>query len=73
MMYSQLKPYVSLKVKLSREQRDEIYGKLPEGGLTPEHYYATGPRSRETTVEPITRDESDILTLERTEETEGKR
>ena len=40
----QLKPYVYSKVKLSRDQKDEIYGKLPQGGLTPEHYLKVAPR-----------------------------
>lgn len=37
-LFVQLKPYVSTSVYLSREQKTEIYGKLPKGGLNGEHY-----------------------------------
>ena len=40
----QLKPYVYSKVKLTRDQKNEIYGKMPQGGLTPEHYLKVAPR-----------------------------
>jgi large subunit ribosomal protein L41 len=34
-----MKPYVALDVKLTEEQKKEVYGKLPPGGLTGSHYY----------------------------------
>ncbi|KAI0643300.1 hypothetical protein C8Q79DRAFT_915637 [Trametes meyenii] len=41
---SSLKPYVSTTVPISRSFTKELYGKLPRGGLTPEHYYKVAPR-----------------------------
>ena len=41
---SQLKAYVYSKVKFTRDQKNVIYGKLPQGGLTPEHYLKVAPR-----------------------------
>ncbi|KAI0631500.1 hypothetical protein C8Q77DRAFT_1159282 [Trametes polyzona] len=41
---SSLKPYVSTSVPVSRDFTRELYGKLPRGGLTPEHYYKIAPR-----------------------------
>ncbi|KAA1472401.1 hypothetical protein DENSPDRAFT_838659 [Dentipellis sp. KUC8613] len=41
---SPLKPYVHLDVKLTNAQKKEVYGKLPRGGMTGEHYFATVPR-----------------------------
>ena len=40
----QLKAYVSTKVPVSRSFTQELYGKLPRGGLTAEHYYKIAPR-----------------------------
>ncbi|KAI0821786.1 hypothetical protein BC628DRAFT_1393635 [Trametes gibbosa] len=39
-----LKPYVSATVPASRSFTKELYGKLPRGGLTPEHYFKIAPR-----------------------------
>ncbi|KAF9652474.1 hypothetical protein BDM02DRAFT_3108999 [Thelephora ganbajun] len=39
-----LKPYVYSKVKLTKVQKSEVYGKLPQGGLTPEHYLKVASR-----------------------------
>ncbi|KAI0755675.1 hypothetical protein C8Q74DRAFT_1304954 [Fomes fomentarius] len=41
---SALKAYVSTKVPVSRAFNKELYGKLPRGGLTGEHYYKIAPR-----------------------------
>ncbi|KAI0327480.1 hypothetical protein GY45DRAFT_1308705 [Cubamyces sp. BRFM 1775] len=41
---SALKAYVSTTVRHSRDFNKELYGKLPRGGLTPEHYYKIAPR-----------------------------
>ncbi|KAH8105437.1 hypothetical protein BXZ70DRAFT_1061991 [Cristinia sonorae] len=49
---SPLRPYVNVDVKLSREQKQEIYGKLPQGGLTGEHYLAIAPRLDNTSKQP---------------------
>ena len=35
----QLKPYVAMNVKLTEGQKKQVYGKLPQGGLTGSHYY----------------------------------
>jgi len=35
---SPLKPYVALGVHLTNSQRKAVFGKLPENGLTPEHF-----------------------------------
>ncbi|OSC98600.1 hypothetical protein PYCCODRAFT_1417491 [Trametes coccinea BRFM310] len=48
---SALKPYVSTQVKASREFNKELYGKLPRGGLTGEHYYKIAPRLDPSEVE----------------------
>ncbi|KAJ3483624.1 hypothetical protein NLI96_g6188 [Meripilus lineatus] len=45
---SPLKPYVSVGVKLTDEQKTEVYGKLPRGGLTGEHYFKIAPRVSQT-------------------------
>ncbi|THH14580.1 hypothetical protein EW146_g5769 [Bondarzewia mesenterica] len=42
---SPLKPYVDSTVKLSNAQKREIFGKLPAGGMTGAHYFATAPRA----------------------------
>ncbi|TCD66124.1 hypothetical protein EIP91_001733 [Steccherinum ochraceum] len=42
---SQLRPYVSVNVKLTEDQKREVYGKLPQGGLTGEQYFAIAPRT----------------------------
>ncbi|KAF9788447.1 hypothetical protein BJ322DRAFT_1106438 [Thelephora terrestris] len=39
-----LRPYVFSNVRLTRDQKEDIYGKLPQGGLTPEHYLTLAPR-----------------------------
>ena len=41
----QLRPYVYKAVRLTEEQKQEVYGPLPQGGLTPETYYNIAPRS----------------------------
>ncbi|OJT10825.1 hypothetical protein TRAPUB_12694 [Trametes pubescens] len=41
---SPLKAYVSTTVPVSRAFTKELYGKLPRGGLTPEHFYKIAPR-----------------------------
>ncbi|RPD54547.1 hypothetical protein L226DRAFT_493546 [Lentinus tigrinus ALCF2SS1-7] len=41
---SSLKAYVSTTVPVSRAFNKELYGKLPRGGLTGEHYYKIAPR-----------------------------
>jgi hypothetical protein len=34
-----LKPYVAMDAKITAKQRKDVYGKLPQGGLTGSHYY----------------------------------
>jgi large subunit ribosomal protein L41 len=34
-----MKPYVAMDVKLTEKQKREVYGKLPQGGLSGSHYY----------------------------------
>lgn len=46
--HSQLRPYVDVSAKLSNKQRNEIFGKLPHGGLTAEHYFNIAPRTKNT-------------------------
>lgn len=46
--HSQLRPYVDVSAKLSNKQRNEIFGKLPHGGLTAEHYFIIAPRTKNT-------------------------
>ncbi|KAI0739359.1 hypothetical protein C8Q80DRAFT_1221870 [Daedaleopsis nitida] len=41
---SPLKAYVSTTVPVSRAFNKELYGNLPRGGLTAEHYYKIAPR-----------------------------
>ncbi|KAL7278197.1 hypothetical protein ACG7TL_008171 [Trametes sanguinea] len=41
----------SSAVKASREFNKELYGKLPRGGLTGEHYYKIAPRLDPSEVE----------------------
>ena len=41
----QLRPYVYKAVRLTEEQKQEFYGPLPQGGLTPQTYYDIAPRS----------------------------
>ena len=41
---SQLKAYVSTTIPVSRAFNKELYGKLPRGGLTGEHYFKIAPR-----------------------------
>ncbi|KAI0346359.1 hypothetical protein BDW22DRAFT_1352413 [Trametopsis cervina] len=41
---SPLRPYVSTQVNLDPLQKRQIYGKLPRGGLTGEHYFRIAPR-----------------------------
>ena len=41
----QLRPYVYKAVRLTEEQKQEVYGPLPQGGLTPQTYYNIAPRS----------------------------
>ncbi|KAI0067003.1 hypothetical protein BV25DRAFT_1775450, partial [Artomyces pyxidatus] len=41
---SSLKPYVDFSVKLTNAQKREIFGKLPRGGMTAEHYFLKAPR-----------------------------
>ncbi|KAK7678545.1 hypothetical protein QCA50_010922 [Cerrena zonata] len=41
---SPLRPYVYKTVKLTEDQKREVYGPLPQGGLTPETYYKIAPR-----------------------------
>ncbi|RDX40653.1 hypothetical protein K466DRAFT_666217 [Polyporus arcularius HHB13444] len=41
---SSLKAYVSTTIPISRAFNKELYGKLPRGGLTGEHYYKIAPR-----------------------------
>ena len=40
-----LRPYVYKAVRLTEEQKQEVYGPLPQGGLTPQTYYDIAPRS----------------------------
>ncbi|OCH87615.1 hypothetical protein OBBRIDRAFT_796063 [Obba rivulosa] len=42
---SPLRPYVDVAVRLTRQQNREVYGKLPRGGLTGEHYFKIAPRT----------------------------
>ena len=51
-VFPQLKPYVYSKVKLTKDQKNEIYGKLPQGGLTPEHYLEIAPRFGSESSQP---------------------
>lgn len=53
---TQLKPYVAVGVKLTEGQKKEIYGKLPRGGLTGEHYFKIAPRT--TTTNSVTETKS---------------
>ncbi|KAI0254621.1 hypothetical protein BJV78DRAFT_1185696 [Lactifluus subvellereus] len=41
---SPLRPYVDLGVRLTNNQKREIFGKLPRGGMTGEHYFQKAPR-----------------------------
>ncbi|KAI0773178.1 hypothetical protein BD413DRAFT_539887 [Trametes elegans] len=41
---STLKAYVSTRVPVDRSINEQLYGKLPRGGLTPEVYYQVAPR-----------------------------
>ncbi|KAI0710888.1 hypothetical protein C8Q76DRAFT_739059 [Earliella scabrosa] len=41
---SALKAYVSTTIPVSRAFNKELYGKLPRGGLTGEHYFKIAPR-----------------------------
>ena len=50
-LLQQLKAYVSTTVPVSRAFNKELYGKLPRGGLTPEHYYKIAPRLDPAQVE----------------------
>jgi large subunit ribosomal protein L41 len=38
-MVSQLKPYVAMDVKLTEKEKNQVFGKLPQGGLSGSHYY----------------------------------
>jgi large subunit ribosomal protein L41 len=42
--WGQLRPYVDLNARLTNEQKREIFGKLPRGGMTGEHYFQNAPR-----------------------------
>ena len=48
----QLRPYVSMDVKLTTAQKREVYGKLPPGGLSGEYYFAFAPRTDSNSVPP---------------------
>ncbi|KAI0087450.1 hypothetical protein BDY19DRAFT_955845 [Irpex rosettiformis] len=48
---SPLRAYVSTQVNLTPEQKHEVYGKLPQGGLTGEHYYNIAPTSETSKLE----------------------
>ncbi|KAH9850919.1 hypothetical protein C2E23DRAFT_833395 [Lenzites betulinus] len=50
---SPLKAYVSTTVPVSRSFTKELYGKLPRGGLTPEHYYKIAPRLDADQIEAL--------------------
>ncbi|KAI8977821.1 hypothetical protein BD414DRAFT_495729 [Trametes punicea] len=55
---SPLKPYVSTRVRVSPDTNKELYGKLPRGGLTPEHYYKIAPPLYEpANAEAVAREE----------------
>ncbi|KAN0130119.1 hypothetical protein V8E53_012064, partial [Lactarius tabidus] len=41
---SPLRPYVDLGVRLTAEQRREVFGKLPRGGITGEYYFEKASR-----------------------------
>ncbi|KAI0915423.1 hypothetical protein AcV5_003651 [Taiwanofungus camphoratus] len=41
---SSLRPYVDVNVRLTDEQKHEVYGKLPPGGMTGQHYLAIAPQ-----------------------------
>jgi len=41
---SPLKPYVYSKVQLTRDQKHEVLGKFPQGGITGEHLLKVAPR-----------------------------
>ncbi|KAI9429313.1 hypothetical protein H4582DRAFT_1380535 [Lactarius indigo] len=43
-VFGQLRPYVDLGVRLTTGQRREIFGKLPRGGMTGEHYFEKASR-----------------------------
>jgi large subunit ribosomal protein L41 len=43
-VFGQLRPYVDLGVRLTAAQRRDIFGKLPRGGMTGEHYFEKAPR-----------------------------
>lgn len=43
-IFDQLRPYVDLGVRLTAAQRRDIFGKLPRGGMTGEHYFEKAPR-----------------------------
>ncbi|TBU24619.1 hypothetical protein BD309DRAFT_663721 [Dichomitus squalens] len=45
---SALKPYVSTQVRVSpKDLNEELYGKLPRGGLTGQHFFNIATRSSE--------------------------
>lgn len=50
-LLAQLKAYVSTTVPVSRSFNEELYGKLPHGGLTGEHYFKIARRMRPSAVE----------------------
>ncbi|KAI0791162.1 hypothetical protein C8Q75DRAFT_715863 [Abortiporus biennis] len=50
---SPLRPYVALDVKLSKKEKQEIYGELPRGGLTPEHFLQIAPKLARSEPVPV--------------------
>ncbi|KDQ53346.1 hypothetical protein JAAARDRAFT_39403 [Jaapia argillacea MUCL 33604] len=41
-----LRPYVERSTKLLTSERNKVYGKLPQGGLSGEHYFKIAPREK---------------------------
>jgi hypothetical protein len=55
---SQLKPYVAMDVRLTKGQKKEVFGKLPQGGLTGEHYYDQQLWKREVPSRAVSSEET---------------
>jgi len=57
-----LKPYVEISAKLTKRQIKDVYGKLPQGGLTASHYYDNQLWKREMPSQPVpTKDLPDAI------------
>jgi large subunit ribosomal protein L41 len=55
-----LKPYVSVAVKLTKGEKKDIFGKLPQGGLTGSHYYDQQLWKREIPSRAPVKEDSEV-------------